>query len=81
MQLNLDVVGKTYEPAPFKYNWKTCATYALGIGAGVGDLDYTWQMTWSLCPAVPTISLERAHRVAENSVTGLMAAIERPGYS
>ena len=63
MELNLDVVGKVYEGAPFKYNWKTCATYALGIGAGPDDLDYTWEgvndfkvvPSFAVCPTFPII--------------------------
>ncbi len=43
MELNLDVVGKVIEPPPFEYDWRTCALYALGIGAGPEALDYTWE--------------------------------------
>jgi acyl dehydratase len=43
MEINLDAVGKVYELPPFTYDWKACATYALGIGAGREQLSYTWE--------------------------------------
>lgn len=43
MELNLDVVGQTLEAPVFEYDWKACATYALGIGAGPEALAYTWE--------------------------------------
>lgn len=43
MELDLDAVGKAIEAPPFAYDWKTCATYALGIGAGPDELAYTWE--------------------------------------
>ncbi len=43
MDLDLDAVGKAIEAPPFAYDWKTCATYALGIGAGPDELAYTWE--------------------------------------
>jgi len=63
MELNLEVVGKVYEGVPFKYNWKTCATYALGIGASADDLEYTWEgapqfkvvPSFAVCPTFPII--------------------------
>ena len=43
MLLNLDVIGQTFELEPFEYDWKDCALYALGIGAGTAQLDYVWE--------------------------------------
>jgi acyl dehydratase len=43
MELDLSVVGRTLEPPPFAYDWKRCALYALGIGAGPDELDYVWE--------------------------------------
>ena len=43
--LNLDLVGRTLEAPEFTYDWKTCATYALGIGAGPEELSYLWEGT------------------------------------
>ncbi len=43
MELNLDFVGQEITPRPYEYDWKTCALYALGIGADTNDLDYTWE--------------------------------------
>lgn len=63
MELNLDAVGQTIEPPAFEYDWRTCATYALGIGAGTGELDYTWEghddfkvyPTFSVVPTMPIV--------------------------
>jgi acyl dehydratase len=43
MDLNLDFVGQEITPRPYEYDWKTCALYALGIGADTDALDYTWE--------------------------------------
>lgn len=43
MQLDLDVVGRTFEGANFTYDWRNCATYALGVGAGPESLDFVWE--------------------------------------
>jgi acyl dehydratase len=43
MQLDLDVVGKTFEGPEFNLDWQRCALYALGIGAGTEALDFTWE--------------------------------------
>ncbi len=43
MDLDLTAVGQKLEAPTFAYDWKTCATYALGVGAGTDDLDYTWE--------------------------------------
>ena len=41
--LNLEAVGQRLEAPEFTYDWKTCATYALGIGAGTDELPYVWE--------------------------------------
>ncbi len=43
MELNLSALGVVHESEPFEYDWKNCATYALGIGAEAADLNYTWE--------------------------------------
>ncbi len=43
MQLDLEVVGRTLEGPDFVYDWRTCATYALGIGAGTESLEFVWE--------------------------------------
>ena len=41
--LNLEAVGQRLEAPEFAYDWKTCATYALGIGAGTDELAFVWE--------------------------------------
>ena len=43
VELDLSIIDRTYEPPPFEYDWKQCATYALGVGAGHQDLKYLWE--------------------------------------
>jgi acyl dehydratase len=43
MQLNLDVVGRTFEGPAYAMDWQRAALYALGIGAGTEALDFTWE--------------------------------------
>ncbi len=43
MELDLSVVGVDITPPPFDYTWKNLSLYALGIGASINDLDFTWE--------------------------------------
>lgn len=43
MPLNLSKVGHTTQPSAFTVNWKTLATYALGIGATREELEYLYE--------------------------------------
>ncbi|WP_437579473.1 MaoC/PaaZ C-terminal domain-containing protein [Sorangium sp. So ce887] len=43
MPLNLSKVGHTTQPSAFTVNWKTLATYALGIGARREELEYLYE--------------------------------------
>jgi acyl dehydratase len=43
MQLDLDVVGRTFEGPAYSMDWQRAALYALGIGAGPEALDFTWE--------------------------------------
>ena len=57
MELDLSVVGRDFESPAFDYDWKHCATYALGVGSD--DLDYVWEgsKTFKVLPTfaiVPT---------------------------
>jgi acyl dehydratase len=40
MSVDLDCVGKKVGPVVQPYNWRDVALYAIGLGAGVGDLGY-----------------------------------------
>src|SRR5687767_4483436 len=37
MALNLDLVGKTFDPTKHAYGWKDCVIYALGVGATIEE--------------------------------------------
>jgi len=60
MALNLDVIGKRIGPVPFTYTQDTVILYALGIGAGTGELDFVYEKnlkafpTFAVVPFVPS---------------------------
>ncbi len=60
MALNLDVIGKKIGPVPFTYGPDTVILYALGIGAGVEELDFVYEKnlkvfpTFAVVPFVPS---------------------------
>ncbi|OGR25647.1 MAG: hypothetical protein A2277_12105 [Desulfobacterales bacterium RIFOXYA12_FULL_46_15] len=59
MALNLDVIGKKSDTVPFVYNKDLVIIYALGIGAGVEELDFVYEKnlkvfpTFSVVPFIP----------------------------
>ncbi len=61
MQLALDLIGKKSSTMPYTYDEKSAILYALGIGAGVADLDYVYEKnlkvypTFAVIPTVPAI--------------------------
>jgi acyl dehydratase len=62
MSLDLSTVGYTTEAYEFKYDWKTVALYALGIGAKKAELDYVFEgkgpkvyPTFSVVPTYPAV--------------------------
>ncbi|MEN8247102.1 MAG: MaoC/PaaZ C-terminal domain-containing protein [Thermodesulfobacteriota bacterium] len=60
MSLNLDIIGKKLEAEPFTYDRDTVILYALGIGAGVEELDFIYEKdlkvlpTFAVVPFIPT---------------------------
>jgi len=62
MQLDLSLIGKPRPAVPFDFDWRDCATYALGVGAGADDLHLVWEKhpAFSALPSfavVPTTAL------------------------
>jgi len=62
MSLDLSAVGYKTETYDFKYDWKTVALYALGIGAKKAELDYVYEArgpkvfpTFAVAPAYPLV--------------------------
>jgi acyl dehydratase len=60
MSLNLDIIGKKLETDPFTYDQDTAILYALGVGAGVDELDFVYEKdlrvlpTFAVVPFIPS---------------------------
>ena len=54
MALNMDALGKPIGPVTKHYDWKDVVLYALGVGAGFDDLDYTYEKNLKV---IPTFSI------------------------
>ena len=57
MTLNLDVVGRKIGPVTKDYDWKDLVLYALGVGAGFGDLDYCYEHRLKVIPSFSIASV------------------------
>ena len=57
MALNLDVVGRKIGPVKKEYDWKDLVLYALGVGAGFGDLDYCYEHQLKVIPSFSIASV------------------------
>ena len=57
MALNPNAIGKKIGPFTKDYTWKDIVLYALGVGAGFGDLDYCYEKDLKVIPsfAITTI--------------------------
>jgi acyl dehydratase len=55
MALDLNAVGKTLKPITFEYGDREVMLYALGIGAGVDDLDFTFEKNLKVYPTFAVI--------------------------
>jgi len=55
LALNLDMVGKKIGPIPFTYNEDTIILYALGIGAGVEELNFIYEKNLKVFPTFAVI--------------------------
>ena len=51
MALNMDAIGKKIGPLTKNYDWKDVILYALGVGAGVNELDYTYEKNLKVIPS------------------------------
>jgi acyl dehydratase/putative sterol carrier protein len=54
MPLNVDAIGRKIGPLTKDYTWKDVILYALGIGAGFHELDYTYEKRLKV---IPTFSI------------------------
>ena len=72
MGLNLDMVGKKTDPVSFTYDEDRVILYALGIGAGVEELDFVYEKdlrvfpTFAVVPFIPTLLGSFVFRVKLN---------------
>lgn len=61
MALNLDVIGRKSEPVAFTYTEDQLILYALGVGAGVEELDFVYEKnlkalpTFAVAPLMPIV--------------------------
>jgi acyl dehydratase len=51
MALNRDAIGKKIGPLTKTYDWKDLVLYALGVGAGYDELDYTYEKNLKALPS------------------------------
>ncbi len=51
MALNMDAIGKKIGPLKKDYSWKDVVLYAIGVGAGVDELDYTYEKNLKVIPS------------------------------
>ena len=54
MALNMDAIGQKIGPLRKDYDWKDVILYALGVGAGADELDYTYEKNLKV---IPTFSI------------------------
>ncbi len=57
MALNLDAVGKKIGPVSKDYTWKDVILYALGVGAGFSELEYTYEKDLKVIPTFSIASI------------------------
>ena len=51
MALNMDAIGKKIGPLRKDYDWKDVVLYALGVGAGFDELEYTYEKNLKVIPS------------------------------
>ncbi len=51
MALNMDAIGKQIGPIKKDYSWKDVVLYAIGVGAGFEELDYTYEKNLKVIPS------------------------------
>jgi acyl dehydratase len=54
--MNLDVIGKPFEALPFTYTQDQVILYALGVGAGVEELDFVYEKNLKVLPTFAVVT-------------------------
>jgi hypothetical protein len=57
MAINLEIDGQKSDPVSFTYDEKAVILYALGIGAGVDELDFVYEKNLRVFPTFAVIPL------------------------
>lgn len=57
MALNMAALGQPIGPITKDYDWKDVAIYALGVGAGFDDVEYTWEKKLKVIPTFSIASI------------------------
>lgn len=55
MAINLELVGKKFEPVIYEYTWKDVILYALGVGAGPEELQFIYENGLKVLPTFGVI--------------------------
>jgi acyl dehydratase len=61
MAIDMNIIGKRLEPTPYTYNEDSIILYALGIGAGLNEIDFIYEKnlkvfpTFAVIPFMPTL--------------------------
>jgi acyl dehydratase len=55
MAIDLDIVGKRLEPTPYTYTEDNVILYALGIGAGLDEMDFIYEKNLKVFPSYAVI--------------------------
>jgi len=61
MALDLSIVGRASQPATLSYDWKTLATYALGVGAKRSELAFLYEGTPGGIRVLPSFAVVPAY--------------------
>ncbi len=57
MPLNMEIIGEKTNLMPFKYDQDTVILYALGVGAGVNELDFVYEKNLKVFPTFAVVPI------------------------
>ncbi len=79
MAINLDAVGKEFDPVSFNWNWKDIALYNIGIGAD--ELEFTYEAKLKTLPTFavvpPFTALANSVNVIKGNIMTLLHGEQR----
>ncbi|MBM4386851.1 MAG: MaoC family dehydratase N-terminal domain-containing protein [Deltaproteobacteria bacterium] len=77
MALNFEIIGKRSETYSFKYDYKDCAVYALGIGAQPDELDFLYEGVEGGMKVFPTFAVIPATQALFDAIGWVRADLTR----